>query len=153
MNKSLFIFVFFIFSNVFSQTFSERAGQRVFINKKIISYSYFKSINKNGVTSKNTNKPSMSNPFNIFISSNDNNSSIRISSKKIREDIFLNFKGIYKMRNDENSTIYEFAGNKDCDANIVIYDNSEEHQNLYIKCIQENVSENLILTISKYDQL
>lgn len=151
--KHIIIIPILLGFNISAQTFSEMAGERVFVNKKIISYTYTKFSVKNGIKTSKSNIPSMSNPYFIYISSNENSTSIRINNKNMRDDIFRNFTILYKMRNDEKSWIYEFSGNPNCAANIIVYDNSEEHQDLYLKCKNWNNSETLMFTISKNYQL
>ncbi len=49
--KFLSTFLFFIAINIAAQeTFYEKFGERVFLNKKIISYTIYQTNTKNGIT-------------------------------------------------------------------------------------------------------
>ena len=152
--KFLSTFLFFIAINIAAQeTFYEKFGERVFLNKKIISYTIYQTNTKNGITDEGKmNNPNENNPYNILIWSNENSAYIRINNKNLREDLFYNFEKIYKLDEGENIT-YNFVNNSKCSASLWIPKNND-HQKLLIDC--KDSSKNgyfLIFTISKLDQL
>ena len=121
-------------------------GDKVFVNKKVIAYTLM--INKPGSEGKLAHEPSMNNPYNIYISSNDNNASIRVNNKSFREDIVFNFKNIRKLITSEE---IRYTLNKgECIAYYTIPKNNNNH-NLYIDCLNDNTK--LFFAISKYNQL
>ena len=140
--KFLSTFLFFIAINIAAQeTFYEKFGERVFLNKKIISYTIYQTNTKNGITDEGK----MNNP-------NENSATIRVNNKNLREDLFYNFEKIYKLDEGENIT-YNFVNNSKCNASLWIPKNND-HQKLLIDC--KDSSKNgyfLIFTISKLDQL
>ena len=152
--KFLSTFLFFIAINIAAQeTFYEKFGERVFLNKKIISYTIYQTNTKNGITDEGKmNNPNENNPYNILISSNENSAYIRINNKNLREDLFYNFEKIYKLDEGENIT-YNFVNNSKCSASLWIPKNND-HQKLLIDC--NDSSKNgyfLIFKISKLEQL
>lgn len=156
MRKLLILFVFFSSAFCFAQkrrTIEELAGRKVFINKKIISYTYFQSKTVNDTKTEYFNEPDIKNPYNIFINSDNNSATIRVNNKNTREDIILKFEAIYTMKNDENSDSYDFTGNDNCNANIIVSNTSKDNQILYLHCGNDKNSTTVMYTISKYDQL
>ena len=152
--KSIFTFTLLLFcfyGN--SQTLFEMLGEKVYLDKKIVAYSFYKSVKINDKVEIESNNPSRENPYNIYIFSDENKATIRIINKNLKEDIYLKFTNLFKMKNDENSDIYEFGGNSNCNSNLTVPFRGNEHQNLYINCKNGNESTSLIFTISKYDQL
>ena len=57
------------------------------------------------------NNPIEGNPFNIYLFSDENSALIRINNKNLKENIYLKFSNIYKVKEYENSDVYEFGGN------------------------------------------
>lgn len=139
--------------NISAQTLYENFGQRVFLNKKIISYTIYQKKIKNGIADEGKmNNPNENNPYNISISSNENSASIRVNNKSLREDLFYNFEKIYKLDEGENIT-YNFINNSKCNASLWIPKNND-HQTLIIDCKDSNKNGYLLMfTISKLDQL
>lgn len=76
MKKFIFILSILFYIQFSAQTFSEMVGEKVYINKKIVAYSYTKFYEKNGIKTQKSNMPSMKNPYNIYISTNENSSTI-----------------------------------------------------------------------------
>lgn len=133
--------------------FEMLGGKQIFLNKSVVAYSVYTSNKVNGVESQKSNNPDIKKPYKIFIKSNENEASIRINHKDLREDIFLHFKKILKVKQDDNSYHYQFIDGNGCRATYMLPKN-DEHQELLIDC--ESDSENrqmLIFTISKLDQL
>ena len=65
--------------NISSQTLYENFGERVFLNKKIISYTIYQKKIKNGIADEGkTNNPNENNPYNISISSNEKDTSSKL---------------------------------------------------------------------------
>lgn len=121
-------------------------GDKVFVNKKVIAYTLI--INKPGSEGKLAHEPSMNNPYNIYINSNDNKASIRINNKSFREDIVFNFKNIRKLITSKE-TMYTLKKDE-CIAYYTIPKNNDNH-NLFVDCLNDNTK--LFFTISKYNQL
>jgi len=155
-------FILLLFSSLFisaqRQDLSELyevIGKPVVINKKVVSYVVSHVNIQNGKReSMRSMTPSEKNPFNIFISSDNNGASIRINNKNLREDLFLQFKKIYKVVNkDSSSDEYKFTS-EECGATYYVPKDSEEHQYFIVDC--ENSKGNgmmLHFTISQLDEL
>ncbi|MGV8914095.1 MAG: hypothetical protein ACOH1X_01465 [Kaistella sp.] len=160
MMKLTFIFLFLSNFLLFGQNqdlteFYEAIGKPVLINKQVVSYTISHAEIKNGKNSEvKMNNPSVNNPYNIFITSDESKAIIRINNKNLREDMVYNFKKIYKiLSKDSSPDQYNFT-NSECNATYFVPKNIEEHQSLIIGC--ENSSRNglvLIFTISQLDEL
>mgnify|MGYP003611035023 CR=1 FL=1 len=113
-------------------------GEKVIVNKKVVSYT---------ITGKTTYS-NINIPFNIFITSNDLSGTIRINSKKLREDIMLRFNCIHK-KMTYLGLMYSFY---DDDGEVASYTIPKDgsHQELYMS-FKDGSS--YLFTISKYDQL
>lgn len=133
----------------------EILGKRVFINKTVISYNFSLITFQNNVEiSKqefvNFEKPV---PSTIKISSDQNNSTIRINSKYLKEDFFFEFKRIYKLDNGDGTFMYYFLGKSSCDVTYFI-PKGKGNQFLDIKCLDKNKNGNEIsYTMSRNEQL
>lgn len=121
-------------------------GDKVYVNKKVIAYTLI--IKKPGGEGKLAHEPNMNNPYNIFISSNENNASIRINNRSFREDLVFNFRNTRKIITSKE-TMYTLKKGE-CIAHYTIPKNND-NQNLYINCLKDNTILNF--TISKYNQL
>lgn len=158
----IIILFFLLLCNVFLfgqgkdlTSFYEAIGEPVFINKKVIAYTFSQAEVKNGVTSElKMNKPNVHNPFNIFISSDENQATIRINNKNFREDLVYRYKKIYKMKSmDSTPHQYNFT-NSQCNATYSVPQNSNEHQTLIIGCEDSNRNGLVVIfTISQFDDL
>ncbi|MBF8456368.1 hypothetical protein IV494_04160 [Kaistella sp. G5-32] len=129
-------------------------GKRVLINKSIVAYSVSESTIVAGKIQETThNTPSEKNPFIIYISSTDDNASIRINNKNFREDIIYTFQKLYKMKaSDSKYEEYNFINGK-CDAGYLIPKNNE-HQSLIISCLDSKKDGFTVqMTISQFDEL
>jgi len=153
-------FLMFCSFNAFAQEnssdeefFKMLGGKQVILNKTVVAYSVYKSNKVNGVESQSSNNPDIKKPYKIYIKSNEDEASIRINNKELREDIFLHFTKILKVKQDDNSYHYQFIDGNGCRATYMLPKN-DEHQELLVDC--ESDGENrqmLIFTISKLDQL
>lgn len=161
MKKNILVFLAFISGVIlYSQELSKEEAiyerffhaEKVIINKTVASYTLTSTEIKNGEDYKNKIKSDINLPYYIFIKSNEISASIRINSQKIREDIVVNFKSIYKYKSDD-SIIYEFLGNENY---TVFYNipNDGSHHNFYLEYKDENkTGTRLFFIISKYEQL
>ena len=118
--------------------FEELAGKRVFLNKTVTSFNFTVSKYQNGkVISKeeyvNFDKPE---PSKITISSDENKANIQISSRYYKEDLFFEYKRIYKLNQDGYTPSYNFVGKGSCDAKYFIPEDSS-HQSLLLKCLDD----------------
>lgn len=128
--------------------FEQLYGKQVLINKTVASYTYI-------ITKGNSKGKLYSNiklPFYININSDKSSASIRINSKALREDIFIEFQCIHKLIYDD-MIYYQFYGyNNERVSYTIPKDGS--HQNLSISLRDENNNINSYsFTISKYEQL
>lgn len=127
-------------------------GKKVIINKTVVSYTLLKSKVNNDKLSNTKIKSDINIPFYIFIKSNNSSASIRINSKKLREDIFMEFKCIHKVVSYDYTT-YDFYGYKNQHVSYIIPKDGSHHS-LSIRALDQNKNgEDIDFTISKYDQL
>lgn len=150
---------FFCFSQNENNTdefyLANNTGERVFINKNVTSYGFTvdKYVNDKKIESKdyiNFKKPVASK---IFITTDENLSSIRINSPYYKEDIILKFKRLYKYNIDNRTYMYEFTGGNSCSASYVIPPNNE-NQILFLKCLNsEKSGSGMNFTMSRNEQL
>lgn len=132
--KFLLLFLFVGISHAFSQNseftdpFYEKImrGEKVVLNKTVASYNASISKLTNNLDEGSGLKLDLKNPYKIYFTSNGNLVQIRINSNKIREDIIIPFKAIYKVKNS-NSIEYAFVGTTGCDASYIIPTNGENH--------------------------
>lgn len=149
--------------NFFSQSisnedefkFDEHFGKRVFLNKTVTSYNFSTITYKNAKKVKSKNYVNFDNPVpsKIYINSDENKAIIRINSKYFKEDLFYEFKRIYKITNDDGSWFYTFKGKSSCDVSYYVPKNGD-NQFLLIKCLDENKDgPGLDYTMSRLEQL
>ncbi|WP_139421396.1 hypothetical protein [Chryseobacterium mulctrae] len=161
MKKKILLFLIFSYTLIFSQNKTVQNHNnfllmsnwpRVFVNKKVIAYSFYQSHKINGKEKTSTNNPSLDNPFNIYISSDEVKASVRINNKNMKEDMFFSINKIYKVHEDAND--YEFLGDKNCTVSYSLPGDPTDHQKLVIDCYYPN-DERLfqIFTISQYHEI
>lgn len=163
MKEKIILFLIFNYTLIFSQNKTienhndfllKSNWPRVFVNKKVIAYSFYQSHEINGKKITSTNNPSLDNPFNIFISSDEEKASVRINNKNMKEDMYFSIKKIYKVHVDTNDYEYQLIGDKNCTVSYSLPGDPTDHQNLMINCYYPN-NERLfqIFTISKYHEI
>lgn len=160
MKKTYFILflmmnVSVLYSQVHSEsvhTFENLFGPTVIINKTVTAYTYSVSKIKNDKADKGKLYSDINIPIYIIIKSDKSSASIRINSKELREDIFMEFNCIHK--NTGNDFIrYDFYGSKYISASYNIPKDGS-HQDLYISSLDENNNgSSYYFTISKYEEL
>ncbi len=158
--KKILLFLFLPFL-VFSQEtnedyrFYELTGTRVFVNKKITSYNFTTAVYSNDIKTKEKEYINFKNPVptSVYINSDANQATIRINSKYFREDLFFEFRRIYKIDNGDGSFMYKFIGKNPCSVFYFIPENNY-NQSLFIKCLDANKNGyGIDLTMSQNEQL
>ncbi len=127
-------------------------GKKVIINKTVASYTLSHSKVDNYKLSNMKIESDINIPYNIFIKSDESSGSIRINSKKLREDIFIEFKCIHKVMS-YNYIQYVFYVNKNQEVTYTIPKDGSHHSLTILLLDKDKKGESLDFTISMYEQL
>lgn len=123
MKKIFTIFTIFyicLFYCQDSEFYEIMGAKKVIINKKFISYVLVANkIENNKEINEQTFGPDLQNPHTIYISSDGENSTIRINTKNIIEETTINFGRIYKVNGSGEFEIYEFVPKNNCSATLM----------------------------------
>lgn len=117
----------------------EFTAKRVFINKTVTSFNFnIEKYQNNKVVSKkeyvNFDEPE---PSKITISSDESKASIQISSRYYKEDLYFEFKRIYKSEFSDGSPYYQFVGKSSCSA-YYYFPEDNSNQSLSIQCLDND---------------
>ena len=127
----------FILISIFTysqNSLSESIGKKVIINKKLVSYSLGKEdiIDGKG-RNRQTKLLNIDNPYYIYITSDNEKSSIRVNSRNLSEDYIVDFGKIYRI-DDTDFIIYDFIKSNTCTATL-FKPNDGFNQSIYIDCV------------------
>jgi|GEM_PF-5744864 hypothetical protein len=162
--KNYLFFLFFFFSiSCFSQEPKSNDewiygtlynGERVFINKKVTAFTIYTSRTINGNETSELNNPDLNNPFDIYITSDENKASIRVNNKYYKEDLYLEFTKIYKINSNKEFDEYVFIDGACYVSYYIPKKGNIDHQSLNITCVTDENNKSFIsFTISKYHQM
>ena len=137
MKKLFTLLIILVSSQIYSQDLLEVMNfPKVIINKKYVAYRFGYSTVKNGIQSEiKYNIPNTENPIFLTITSDENSGKMTVASKRMTEDIIVNFKAIYK-DNYNGKIVYHFSTN-DIRYNINFYLDPENNDTIILSFDQD----------------